>query len=74
MRLPVAVVKPKRKAEPPGANGAALGQPAKRQEVQNGGPKVLEAAAPVSALAAKEDSGGSGAGLGGLAAYGSESD
>ena len=71
VRLPIALVKPKRKAEPPGANGATLGQPAKRQEVQNGGPKALDAAAPASALAAMEDSG---AGLGGLAAYGTESD
>lgn len=74
VRLPIAVVKTKRKAEPPGANGAASGQPAKRQEVQNGSPKALEVAAPASVLAAKEESGGSGAGLGGLAAYGSESD
>lgn len=74
MRLPVALVKPKRKAEPPGANGAALGQPSKRQEVQNGGPKALNAAASASALAVTEDSGDSGAGLGGLAAYGTESD
>jgi hypothetical protein len=74
MRLPVAVVKPKRKAEPPGAIGAALGQPAKRQEVQNGSTAAQKATAPASTLAGKEDSGGSGTGLGGLAAYGSESD
>jgi len=68
-RLPIAIVKPKRKAEPPEANGSAAGQPAKKREAANGAEAVPRAVQEQ----AKEDS-SEGAGLGGLAAYGSESD
>ena len=66
MRLPMAVVRPKRKAEPPESNRGAAGQPAKKRG-ENG---II---ADSGTSGAKADSDGDAAGLGGLAEYGSDS-
>ena len=72
-KLPFAVVRAKRKAEPPEADGSAEGAPAKKQQAENGGVTALRAE-PANLQPAKEDSDDGAVGLGGLAAYGTESD
>ena len=65
MRLPMAVVKPKRKAEPPEANGHAASQPAKKQETEDGnGIAVGSGTAQADAPAATANSGEDAAKLG----------
>ena len=72
-KLPFAVVRAKRKAEPPEADGSAEGVLAKKQQAENGGVTALRAE-PANPQPAKEDSDDGAVGLGGLAAYGTESD
>ena len=72
-KLPFAVVKAKRKAEPPEADGPGDGAPAKKQQAENRG-GTAPRAEPANAQPAKEDSDDGAVGLGVLAAYGTESD
>lgn len=74
MRLPMAIVRPKRKAEPPDANGHAAEQPAKKREAEDGiGTTAGLGTAQAGSPAVRTDSEGGAAGLGGLADYGSDS-
>ena len=73
-KLPFAVVRAKRKAEPPEADGSAEGVLAKKQQAENSGGVTVLRAEPANPQPAKEDSDDGAVGLGGLAAYGTESD
>lgn len=65
MRLPMAIVKPKRKAEPPERNGHAAGQPAKKQEAEDGrGTSIGLGIAQADSQAATAEGGENAASLG----------